>query len=299
MVKQKIRKSIPGRLFDIVNYFVLTLAALITVSPFVYLTGISLIDPKDYQNYGIIFPRHLCLDNYLIFFNAGSIMLDAYKVTVIVTVVGTLLSVITTAFLAYALTKKDMPGCRQMNFMIFFPMIFGGGLIPWYLVMRFLCLTDNIWSMIIPPMIGTINVFIMRTFFSQIPESIEESAKIDGAKEFTIMFRLIIPLSLPCFATIALFYAVGRWNEWFLPMMLVSDPKLFPLQLALKNIISSNQSVDTALSISASSGLAKDNPPMEIIKAAAIMLTLLPILCVYPFLQKYFVKGVMIGSIKG
>nr|WP_283248480.1 carbohydrate ABC transporter permease [Bacillus sp. FJAT-49711] len=196
-----------------------------------------------------------------------------------------------TTLAAYVLSKKNIPGGRLIMFAIVFTMMFSGGLIPTYIVVRELGITNTIWSMMIPNAIQTYNLIIMRSFFQSIPESLEESAKIDGCSDFGILFRIVIPLSLPVIFTIALFYAVTRWNDFFTAVMYVTNRDIWPLQLFLRSMLIESES-------SFQSG--GDNPLLlgQSIKMATIMITTIPVLMIYPFFQKYFMQGVTLGAVK-
>lgn len=219
----------------------------------------------------------------------------AFTVSVLVTLVGTLLSIIFTAVTAYPLSKRHLPGISFFMVLFVFTMLFSGGLIPNYLLMRQLHLVNNLWVLILPGLIGVFNMLIIKSYYEGLPEALEESARIDGAKTYTILFRIILPLSLPVIATIALFYAVGYWNDFFSPMIYINDASLKTLQLYLRDVVmdadtsnATNKSMDDLMNMSP-----------EGIRAATVVASTVPILLVYPFLQKYFIKGVLIGSVKG
>ena len=219
----------------------------------------------------------------------------AFTISVIVTLVGTALSIVFTAVTAYPLSKRHLPGISFVMVLFVFTMLFSGGLIPNYLLMRQLHLINNLWVLILPGVIGVFNMLIIKSYYEGLPEALEESARIDGAKTYTILFRIILPLSLPVIATIALFYAVGYWNDFFSPMIYINDASLKTLQLYLRDVVmdadtsnATNKSMDDLMNMSP-----------EGIRAATVVASTVPILLVYPFLQKYFIKGVLIGSVKG
>jgi putative aldouronate transport system permease protein len=219
----------------------------------------------------------------------------AYKNTLIYTVLGTLISLVVTSTGAYALSRSDMALRKSFTLLIVVTMFFSGGMIPTFLVVRSLNLVDTVWGMVLPGAVSTWNLILMRTFFSGIPKELEESGRIDGLNDIGIFIRIIVPLSKASFATIALFYAVGMWNNFIYPLLYLRSPDLFPLQVLLRNLV---------LAGSASSGdvtsIGGDNMVIEeSLKYATIMVSTLPILIVYPFVQKYFVKGAMIGAVKG
>lgn len=219
---------------------------------------------------------------------------QALRISLFVTVVGTLVSLLMTTMAAYPLSKTYLKGRKAFVLIFVFAMLFYGGIVPNYLLMKSLGLVNTVWSMIVPFMIVPFNLFIMKTFLEGIPEALEESAKIDGAGNMRILFHLVLPISLPSLATIGLFYAVNYWNDYFHPLMYISDPKLKPLQLYLYDMITSIEAIlkegDADQLLNLTSGNAQ---------AATIILSALPIVALYPFLQKYFVKGMTIGSVKG
>ncbi|UKS28573.1 carbohydrate ABC transporter permease [Paenibacillus sp. HWE-109] len=219
----------------------------------------------------------------------------AFVISAIVTVAGTLLSILVTAITAYPLSKRHLPGISGIMILFVFTMLFNGGLIPNYLLIRELHLLNNLWSLILPAMISVFNMLVIKSYYEGLPEALEESARIDGAKTYMILFRIILPLSMPVLAAIALFYAVGFWNDYFSPMLYISDPSLKTLQLHLRDIVMEN---DTANALNKSADDLMNMSP-ESIRAATVVASTLPILLVYPFLQKYFIKGVLIGSVKG
>lgn len=226
---------------------------------------------------------------------SSSMFIRAFGISVGITVVGTLISIFMTALTAYPLSKRHLPGISSIMVLFVFTMLFSGGLIPNYLLMRELRLIDNLWVLILPGMISVFNLLVIKSYYESLPEALEESARIDGAKTYTILFNIILPLSLPVLATIALFYAVGYWNDYFGPMIYINDTSLKTLQLYLQDVVmdantanATNKSVDDLMNMSP-----------EGIRAATVVASTVPIICVYPFLQKYFIKGVLIGSVKG
>ncbi|WP_151736069.1 carbohydrate ABC transporter permease ['Paenibacillus yunnanensis' Narsing Rao et al. 2020] len=226
---------------------------------------------------------------------SSSTFLRAFGISVGVTVVGTLISILMTALTAYPLSKGNLPGMPFFMVLFIFTMLFSGGLIPNYLLMRQLHLIDNLWVLILPGMISVFNMLVIKSYYESLPEALEESARIDGAKTYTILFRIILPLCMPVIATIALFYAVGFWNDYFGPMIYINDTAKKTLQLYLQDVVMNasstnvlNKSIDDLMNMSP-----------EGVRAATVVASTVPILFVYPFLQKYFIKGVLIGSVKG
>lgn len=288
------------KVFAVLNYTLLGLLSFSIVFPFWRILMLSFNDGIDSLRGGIYFwPRELTWNNYAVIFARSEIM-DAYKVTILRTVIGTILSVFLTAIMAYGLSKRHLKGRRFINAMILFTMFFNGGLIPVYLLLKDLHLLNTLWVYIIPALYQLWYIILFRTFFQQLPASLEESAKIDGANDLTVFFRIVVPLSLPIVATISLFTAVGHWNDWFSGTVYVQDPKLIPLQTLLMKIIQENDSSQMiAGSLSTVSEQSVKSVTSYSVKMATLVVTILPIVCLYPFLQRYFVKGVLVGSIKG
>jgi putative aldouronate transport system permease protein len=221
----------------------------------------------------------------------------SYLNTVIYTVFGATYSMILTTFGAFALSRRNLIGKNLMMFLIFFTMIFSGGMIPTYLVVVALGLYNSYAAIIFPCAVSAYYLIVMRTFMQQVPYSMEESAKIDGANDFTVLFRIYLPMSIPVLATIGLFYAVDRWNDWFSAMLYLSSTSLYPVQLVIRNLLITMTDNLVNQKVSQGSGVSTFTPTG--FKCAVIVVTIVPIIAVYPFLQKYFVKGVMIGAIKG
>jgi len=291
------KKNNAGKVvFDSVNMLFMILLVIITVLPFLYVLVFSFQSPEDYRTRGLAFPREFSLNNYILLLSRGSKVLQSFQVTVVITVAGALISIILTTMLAYGISKKYLPGRTFFVTFIFITMIVGGGLIPTYFMVRATGLTNTLWSVMIPNAVAAFYVFIMRNFFAAIPPELEESARMDGANDIRILFRIIIPVSMPVIATIGLFYAVERWNTFFNAYIYITNTKLHPLQVVLNSIINShNPAVDPAMAAQK----AMMMPSADILRMSAIMVTILPIMLVYPFLQRFFVKGIMIGSIKG
>jgi putative aldouronate transport system permease protein len=244
----------------------------------------------------VVIPREITLDGYKMFFENGR-MNSAYGVTMFITVVGTALNIVLTLLLAYPLSKRELPGSRAVMLYVLFSMLFTGGTIPKYLIVKDLGLIDSIWSLILPIAITPYNVILMRTFFRALPEDLFEAALIDGANQAQIMIRVTLPLSKAVLATIGLFYAVGHWNSWFDAMLYINTSTKLPMQNILRNIINSVSDLE-ALG-SEQFELMDVKPASTSLRCAVIVITATPIIVVYPFVQKYFVKGVMIGSVKG
>ncbi|MBT2760234.1 carbohydrate ABC transporter permease [Paenibacillus sp. ISL-20] len=288
-------KSVSEVLFDSANVILLCLLSIVTLYPFLYVLFASISTPAEFvQHRGILlWPKGFSLDSYRMVFENPNII-RSYLNTIFYVVVGTTLNILMTALGAYGLSRKNVMWKSTIMMLIVMTMFFDGGLIPKYLLVKNMGLIDTYWALIIPSAMTTWNLIIMRTAFQGVPDALEESARIDGASDWTILFRIIIPLSLPVIAVMVLFYGVWHWNKWFDALIYLRDRDLYPLQLILREILIQN---DTS-SMMTSVGGGDRMPVGETIKYATIMVATLPILFLYPFLQKYFVKGVMIGAIK-
>ncbi|MDF2647317.1 MAG: carbohydrate transporter permease [Paenibacillus sp.] len=292
------KTSFGERLFQIGNYLFLTLVSLTFLLPFLVILSTSFVSETELIRRGsfILFPQHFDLTAYKVLLSGSSTLYQAYFITIMRVVVGTSFNLIITAMMAYGLARKQLPGRNAVIALIFVTMLIDGGLIPNYLLMKGLHLTNTFWVMILPGLVNAWYLIIMKNFFTQIPDSLEESATIDGASPLRVLVSIVFPLSLPTFATIGLFYAVGHWNAWFDAMIYINDTDKLPVQAIMRQIVLQYSTVDINQSVFAS---LAEKPTAESVKAAAIIVTTLPILFVYPFLQKHFVKGVLTGSVKG
>ncbi|MFY9296993.1 MAG: carbohydrate ABC transporter permease [Caldicoprobacterales bacterium] len=292
------RKSTGEKIFDVFNHAILVAVATICLYPMIYVLFASFSKPSLLAKHrGILFyPLGFTLKGYQLVLENPNIA-SGYFNTIIYVVVGTGLSLLLTAFGAYALSRKDLLWKKQIMVLITFTMFFSGGLIPFYLVVMQLKLINTRWAVILPSLISVWNLIVMRTSFQSIPESLIESAKIDGANDFTVLFRIVIPVSGATMAVMTLFYAVGQWNSWFNAMIFLRDRDLFPLQLILREILISNDA-NAMIRVQDASQLVDTDFYKMLVKYCTIIVSTAPILCLYPFLQKYFVKGVMIGSLK-
>lgn len=281
------------KVFSIFNTVFLILIAGITLYPFwyVFITSISNSD-EVMQGATMLIPRGINFEAYKIVFNYPAIW-NSYLNTIFYTLAGTIVSVLFTVLAAYPLSRKKFVFKKFFLVFITFTMFFYGGLIPTYYVVQQLHMIDTQWAIIIPGAIGTWYVIILRSFFLSLPDSFEESAKIDGASDLRILFMIILPLSKAAIAIITLYYAVGQWNSFFSALMYLNDNKLYPLQLILNQIVIQNDTARMQATREIREGFNTG------IRFAAIILAVVPILAVYPFIQKYFVKGVLIGSLKG
>lgn len=276
---------------------ILGLGAIATAFPFYQTLVQSLSTISDMRAGGVmIWPRSIDFSSYQYIFHQGRVV-NGLLISVIVTVSGTLVSLAVTTAGAYALSKSSMPGRNIIFLGIILTMFFSGGLIPFYLTIQGLHLQNSLLVMILPVAVNAFNLILMRNFFGSVNPSLEESAKIDGANDLIILIRIIVPVSLPIIATMSLFYAVDRWNEWFLPMLFINDINLHPMQLVLRDAIT-NLSQVMNNSMGAQYAAQTRNVYSESVKSAMIIVSAVPILMIYPFLQKYFNAGIMIGSVK-
>ena len=290
----RLRKATTGRrVFQVVNATVLTAFALICLLPFLHVIGSSLANPGELATRAfVIIPREFTLDAYRYVLSTPTIF-RAMGVSMFVTVVGTFLSLVVTSLMAYALGKRYLRGRRVINFLVVFTMLFSGGMIPLFIVVNGLGLLDSVWSLILPFTVNAFNFVIMRSFFQGIPDSLEEAARIDGCSELGVFIRIVLPLSVASIATIGLFYAVSYWNTYMWAILFINDSTLWPIQVLLRQI------VIVASGLNADASVVDVVPPAQSVKMAVIAVATLPMLIVYPFIQRYFVKGALIGSVKG
>ncbi|MFD3269497.1 carbohydrate ABC transporter permease [Paenibacillus dendritiformis] len=292
------KKSIGEKVFDTANVVFLILFSITAVYPFLNVMSISFSTSSAANAYGLkLWPQEVSLDGYRAVF-ANKLIWTGYYNTIFRTVLGTFLNVIFSVMCAYPLSKKYLPHRNLFTAFIVFTMFFSGGLIPNYLLIKELGLLDSRWSLILPGLIAAFTMIIVRNYFMSLPEEVEESARIDGANDMRILFSIVLPMSMPIIATISLWYAVAHWNAWFDSLLYISDPNKAVLGNVLRKIViegsSQFQQFDQGFN---QNGQATVTP--DIIKAATIMVATVPIICVYPFVQKYFVKGVIVGSLKG
>lgn len=283
------------KVFQAINTVFLIFMLIITLYPFWYIIVASVSSNTEVlqANGKMLWPRGFNVSAYKEVLKYASIW-TGYKNTIFVLIIGTLISIILTAIGGYFLSRKNVFFQKYIAIAIVITMYFSGGIIPFYFTVKDLGLDGSLWSLILPTAISTYNLIIMRTAFAAIPDSLEESAKIDGARHFTILFRIMLPLCIPTVAVLILYYAVGYWNSWFNASLFLTDRGTFPLQLILREIILYN----TGDANSAAASVDKEDIS-ETLQYATIIVSTVPILCIYPFLQKYFAKGVMVGAIKG
>lgn len=295
MKKHNHGKRYPFQAADFVLLVILTLVTLSVLIPFINVVAISFTSYREYlTSTFVLWPKQPTLSAYKELFKDSRILIG-YKTTIVYVLIGVPLNLLLECSLAYALSRKGWVGRKALLFFVLVTMVFNGGIVPTYLVMKSLGLTNTIWSVIFGNACNTFNMILIYNYFGTMPEALSESASLDGASEWTIMFRIILPLAKPILATVTLFTAVGLWNEYFMSMIFIRSNVWQPLQLVLRSIVMDSQVMDTTKS--ASIALEGRNFT-EGIKTAAVMATMLPIMCVYPFLQKYFTKGIMIGAIK-
>ncbi len=289
------RGKLEGRydMTSLISLFVMTLFAILCLFPFYYIIVVSISDPA-YVREGkmLLFPKGFSLEAYKTTFSHARFY-SSFRISVMRTVIGTLLGISFSSAVAYSVSRKYLRGRVFFTLLLVFTMLFNGGIIPTYLVVRYTGLIDTIWALIIPNMINTFNVIVLISFFRNVPDEIEESAKIDGANDLIIFLKLMIPVALPSIATITLFIAVYHWNALMDGILYINTPAKKPLQVYLNDIVIAGQTDDLFQDAS-----ARWMPTLSL-KTATIVASTLPILIVYPFLQRYFVKGIMIGSVKG
>lgn len=293
-------KGFFDRLFDFLNYTFLVFLGLLFLYPVVHVLAASFSNPLQLmQHQGpILFPLGFSLDGYKVILSNPNII-SGYLNTIINTTAGTLINIFFTSLGAYAISRNDFMAKKFFTTMFVITMYIGGGMIPGYLLVKALGMVDTRWSLLIPGCISTYNMIVLKTCFAQLPRSVEDSAKIDGANDYIILFRILFPMAKATIMVLVLFCAVGHWNSWFAPMLYIRKKTLYPLALIIREILISNSTgggtMETVFDKAAMEGL---NYLDELMKYSTIVITTAPILCVYPFVQKYFVKGVMLGSIK-
>jgi putative aldouronate transport system permease protein len=290
------KKGLGDYIFDTFNVLFLLFLVLVTLYPFMYIVFASFSDPLRMMVYSglLLKPLGFQLRGYEIVL-ANPAIKDGYLVTLFIVTAGTLSSMIASVLFAFVLSRRNLMLHKFITLMAVFTMYFSGGMIPLFLVVRGLHLLDNIWSLIVPGLISTYNVIILRTAFSAIPNEMEESAKLDGAGSIRTLVNILIPLIMPTIAAISLFYMVGYWNSWTAASIYMKTPRKFPLQLVLRAILMRGE-VELADS---NMGQVTNENLIQIVKYCTMVVTMIPIVIVYPFIQKFFTKGVMIGAIKG
>ena len=295
MVIKTMKKSFGEIIFDALNVCVLTCLAFATLYPFIYVLFASVSQPTRLNMHTglLLWPLGFMVDSYKTVFR-NPFIITGYFNTLFVVFVGTALSLLLTMLGAYVLSRKNVYWSKLIVILVMVPMFVRGGLIPFYLVVRGIGLYDTRFAMIIPSVLSTYNMIIMRTYFAGIPDAMSESAKIDGANHFTILFKIIAPMSMPIIAVMILLYGVGYWNSWFSASIFISRRDMYPMQLILREILIQND----MSAMTRGAGMSDRDQIARTVKYATIVVTTVPVLMIYPFLQKYFVKGIMIGALK-
>jgi len=296
------RLSKGERAFEVFNIMIMFLFAIICLYPFVYVIALSFNEGKDAMRGGIFFfPRKFTLENYAKLFEDKR-LLGSFLISVFRTVLGAIFGMMVNALFAFALSKSDLPFRKFFNWMIVIPMYFGGGIIPYYLVCQALNLTNNVLVYVIPWLAAPFYIMLLRISMKDLPDSLEESAQLDGAGYGVVFFRIVMPLCLPALFTVILLAGIGHWNDWLDGSIMVSNSRLWPMQTLLLSILqgSDMMSFFKGKNLSTAGGLVRkiDITP-ESLKMAMLVLTVVPIFMIYPFAQKYFIRGIMVGSIKG
>ncbi len=284
--------------FTVINHTIMILLAIVTIFPFYNIVIVSLADYKVLAKSPLyLFPTSFDFEAYrLVFMNKN--IFNSFFVSFFITGFGTFLSLLMTTAAAYAFSKKTLPGRSTMFLIVILTMYFSGGLIPSYLTIKAYGLIDNIFVLILPNLISAFNIILMANYFASLPHGLEESAKIEGANDLYILARIVIPISMPIIATIGLFYSVGYWNEWWLAKLYLSDKSFWPLQMALREVLFNfNQMAGSE----AAKEIAAKNAAVytRSVQSAVVVITVVPILFVYPFIQRYFTKGILLGAEKG
>lgn len=298
-INNKVKSSFSEKLIQAIIYFILIALCLAIVLPCLNIVALSFNDGKDAAKGGIYFwTREFTLDNYLEVFRDGSIM-KAYTITIARTIIGTISSLLVTTFAAFSLKEEELPGRKLLTILITFTMLFSGGMIPTYIQFNKLGLVDNFWVYVVPSLVSVTYLLMIRTFFETIPASLEESAKLDGCGYFGIYLKIIMPLSKPVLAVVGLYTAVNHWNDWFSGAFYMRSSDKWPVQTVLQQMLSKAMATKEITSVTQAISQNNANVTSDSLKMAAVVVTTVPILCVYPFIQKYFAKGAMIGAVKG
>jgi putative aldouronate transport system permease protein len=294
---------VPSKKFSLGQTVIVALVSLFSLSclfPFVMVIAGSVSSESDIVQHGYsIIPRSVSFDSYRILLLGSNRIVDAYVVSAIVTVAGTVLSLLVTSMGAYAMARRSFRYRNALSIYAIITILFNGGLVPWYIIcVRYLELKDTMWAMILPPLANAFNMFLIRNFMMSMPDDLHESAKIDGAGEFRIYAQLVVPLAKPVLATIGLFVSLSYWNDWFLGLMFIDKQELQPLQLLLRTLVSNIEFLRTSNNAMDIQRIASQLPSQSL-KMALTVVTIGPIIFLYPFLQRYFVKGLMVGAVKG
>ncbi|BCS80536.1 carbohydrate ABC transporter permease [Anaerocellum diazotrophicum] len=290
----KQNKTVASTIFDVFNHVFLGIWAIITVLPFLYVLAASFAPDSEIKTRTFfIIPHNPTLLTYKFIFASNYFLRSMFN-SVIITVGGTLVNLFFTFTMAYALSKKHFIGRSIVLNGVIFTMLFGGGMIPTYLLVKSLGLLNSYWALWLPGAISPFNFFVVKNFFQEMPQDLEDAARIDGCTEAQVLWKIILPLSKPIIATFALFYGVGHWNSWFGALLYINDAEKWPVQLILRQIVM----LSTTLASDLTQFDPNFQPPQESLKMAIIVVATLPIMLLYPWLQKYFIKGMFIGSLK-
>lgn len=284
--------------FKIITYPIVFVFAIVCLIPFLIVIGSSLTSESYIIRNGYsIIPKEITFESYLTIFKSPMTIIRAYGVTIFVTIVGTILSVFFNTMAGYVLQRKDFEWRNKISFFYFFTTLFSGGLMPWYILcVRYLHLKDTVWAMILPGVVSVWNILLVKGFMASLPFEMTEAAKIDGAGDFKIFTRLILPLSKPVIATIGLFTALTYWNDWYNSMLFINDSNLYSLQYQLYKLVNDAK---VLRELASESGMVVDTVPIESMKMALTVVVTGPIIFLYPFVQRYFIKGLTLGSVKG
>ena len=294
------KKGRDVKVFNAISYTVIAVISLLCLIPFLLVLMGSITDEQEIIQSGFsLFPNSFSLEAYRTALKDPMAIVRAYGVTISLTVIGTILVLFIVAMNGYVLQRKDFKWRNKFSFFFYFTTLFSGGLVPWYILMvRYLDLKDSYLAMLLPPLLSVFNIILMKSYLNSIPQSLIEAAKIDGAGDFQIFMKVILPLSKPALATVGLFIAIGYWNDWYNCMLFINNEKLYSLQYYLYKIVNNVEAYKTILSQSGGSIGAAIDMPSESLKMALTIIVTGPIILLYPFIQKYFVQGVTIGAVK-
>ena len=299
--KIKHGKSRDKFVFDLIAYIILFLVALACLVPFIMVISGSLSSEQSIVKNGFgLVPKEFSTEAYKLALQNPAAILRAYGVTIGVTIIGTLVGLFLTAMTSYVLQRKDFEWRNKFSFYFYFTTLFSGGLVPWYILMvKYLQLKNTYLALILPPLLSVFNMLVMKSYMSSIPPAITESAKIDGAGDFTIFIRLILPLVKPALATVGLFTALAYWNDWYNSMLFISNDKMYSLQYFLYKMVNNIEAYKTIIAQNGVNVNVNMNLPSESLKMALTIIVTGPIILLYPFVQRYFVQGITVGAVKG
>ena len=292
------RTGMSDFIYKLTSYVVVSAVALLCLLPVILVFSASFSSEEAIYEFGYrLFPKNFSLEAYRIVFESPQALLGAYGITLIVTGLGTLLGLLITSLLAYVIWRSDFPYRNHLAFFIYFTSIFSGGLVPLYIwIVRYLEIKDTLWALILPNLTNAWNILIFRSFLNATPASLVEAAKIDGAGDFTIYRRVILPVAIPGLAVVGMFQALYYWNDWYLAKLYIDSEHLYPLQFFLYRILNNLQAMQEAI---ASAGIPIPDMPSQSLKMAMTMLVATPVFFLFPFVQRFLVKGITVGSVKG